>query len=46
MAQSQKNVKVLPGWSAMGARDVYPVHKKDHYHVKVVEKEWEANSIK
>ena len=37
MAQSQNNVKVLPGWSTMGVRDTYPVNRKDHYHLKVVE---------
>ena len=39
MAQSQNNVKVLPGWSAMGVRHTYPVNRKDHYHLKVVEQE-------
>ena len=46
MAQSQNNLKVLPGWSAMGARHIYPVNRKDHYHLKVVEQEGAANCIK
>ena len=44
MSQSHKisNVtitKVLPGWSAISARHIYPVNRKDHYHSKVVEQE-------
>ena len=39
MAQSQNNVKVLPGWSAIGAKHIYPVKRKDHFHLKVVEQE-------
>ena len=29
MSQSQNNVKVLPGWSAVSARHIYPVNRKD-----------------
>ena len=46
MAQSQDNVKVFPGLSAMGARHIYLVNRKDHYHLKVVEQEGAANCIK
>ena len=31
MSQSQNNVKVLPGWSAVNARHIYPVNRKDNY---------------
>ena len=46
MAQSQNNVKVLPGWSAMGTGHIYPVNRKDHHHPNVVEQEGVANCIK
>ena len=39
MAQSQNNVKILSGWSAISAQHIYPVNRKDHYHPKVVEQE-------
>ena len=45
MVKSQNNVKVLPGCrSAVGARHIYPVNRKDHYHLKVVEQEggWQS----
>ena len=45
MAGSQNNVKVFPGWSAMGARHIYRVNRKDHYHPKIVEQEGAANCI-
>ena len=40
------NVKVLPGWSAISARHIYPVNMKDHYHPKFVKQEGTANCIK
>ena len=39
MAQLQNTVKVLPGWSAMGARYIYPVNRTYYCHLKVVERE-------
>ena len=39
MAQSQNKVKRLPGWSAINARYIYPVNRKDRYRPKVVEQE-------
>ena len=35
MAQSQNNVKVVPGWSAISVRHIYPVNRKDNYHQKL-----------
>ena len=46
MAQSQNNMKVLPGWNAVSTRHIYPVNRKDHYHPKVVEQEGVANCKK
>ena len=39
MSESQNNVKVLPRWSAISTRHIYPVNRKDHYHPKVVEQD-------
>ena len=46
MSQSQNNVKVLPGWSAISARHIYPVNRKDHYDPEVVEQEGAGNCMK
>ena len=46
MAQSQNNLKVLPGWSAMGSEHIYLVNRKEKCHLKVVEQEGAANCIK
>ena len=35
MSQSQNNPKVLLGWSAVSARHIYPVNRKDNYHQKL-----------
>ena len=35
MSQSQNNLKVLPGWSALSAKHIYPVNRKDNYHQKL-----------
>ena len=39
MSQAQNNAKLLPGWSAVSARYIYPVNKKDNCHQKFVEQD-------